>query len=444
MKGFDCPSGPGSALPALFMEGPGERQRKWDLRFLKLARDWSTYSKDPSTQTGAVVVRPDLSIAAGPGYNGFPPGVIDTPERYADRDLKYKLIIHCTTPDHRTLTKDLRWVELGSLKVGDELVAFDEEPLPGKRARDYKTAVVQRIEFAMEPVFRVILDNEEEIVTTAEHRWLTTPLAFRTWRWTRTDQLRSAFAYGGRWPTRAARILPLFEGATDYDSGWLAGLLDGEGSLGANTTLHFSQRPGIVLDTALDLLAKKARPFSLRLVSDINAGGLGRKDCLTVHIRGPLAERLAFLGSLRPKRLLGKLDPDTFGRMNRLSNGNESHEIGNVIPAGIREIVKVTTSTGTLFIDGYPMHNCEINAMDSSHEPLTGYTLYTWPFASCSRCATQVIKRGIKRCVAPEIPERLQERWAEDMALTQMMYREVGVRLCLYPWEELAELSVNP
>lgn len=181
MKGFDCPSGPGSALPALFMEGPGERQRKWDLRFLKLARDWSTYSKDPSTQTGAVVVRPDLSIAAGPGYNGFPPGVIDTPERYADRDLKYKLIIHC-----------------------------------------------------------------------------------------------------------------------------------------------------------------------------------------------------------------------------------------------------------------------EINAMDSSHEPLTGYTLYTWPFASCSRCATQVIKRGIKRCVAPEIPERLQERWAEDMALTQMMYREVGVRLCLYPWEELAELSVNP
>ena len=69
------------------------RQHKWDLRFLKLAADWSLHSKDPSTRTGAVVARPDLSIVAL-GYNGFPPGVNDDPARYLDRDLKYKLILH--------------------------------------------------------------------------------------------------------------------------------------------------------------------------------------------------------------------------------------------------------------------------------------------------------------------------------------------------------------
>ena len=151
------------------------RQQKWDLRYLKQARDWSKYSKDPSTQTGAAVVREDLSLVAV-GYNGFPPRVDDSPERYADRELKYKLIIHC-----------------------------------------------------------------------------------------------------------------------------------------------------------------------------------------------------------------------------------------------------------------------EINAMDTAREALHGYCLYTWPFTSCSRCAGQVIKRGIVRCVAPELPERLRERWLEDMELTEMMFTEAGVALVHYSWDFINE-----
>lgn len=71
-----------------------QRQLKWDRRFLRLAKEIASWSKDPSTQTGAVIVRPDLSIASI-GFNGFPRGVDDSPARYADRELKYKLIVHC-------------------------------------------------------------------------------------------------------------------------------------------------------------------------------------------------------------------------------------------------------------------------------------------------------------------------------------------------------------
>lgn len=67
---------------------------KWDIRYLEMARLVSTWSKDPSTQTGAVVVRPDNSVASV-GYNGFPRGIEDTPERYADRETKYSYIVHC-------------------------------------------------------------------------------------------------------------------------------------------------------------------------------------------------------------------------------------------------------------------------------------------------------------------------------------------------------------
>jgi dCMP deaminase len=69
-------------------------QLKWDLRFLELAKLVSTWSKDPSTQTGAVIVRPDGTVA-GVGYNGFPRGLEDLPERYADRETKLSYVIHC-------------------------------------------------------------------------------------------------------------------------------------------------------------------------------------------------------------------------------------------------------------------------------------------------------------------------------------------------------------
>jgi len=66
---------------------------KWKQRFLELARHVSQWSRDPSTKVGAVIVRPDKSVASI-GFNGFPQGVSDAEERYTNRDLKYELIVH--------------------------------------------------------------------------------------------------------------------------------------------------------------------------------------------------------------------------------------------------------------------------------------------------------------------------------------------------------------
>ena len=68
-------------------------QLKWDKWFLGLAQYVSTASKDPSTKVGAVIVD-ENRIVRGMGYNGFPRGVDDSPERYNERELKYKLVVH--------------------------------------------------------------------------------------------------------------------------------------------------------------------------------------------------------------------------------------------------------------------------------------------------------------------------------------------------------------
>lgn len=66
---------------------------KWDHRFLELAKHVSAWSKDPSTQCGAVIADSCHKVISL-GYNGFASGVVDSPERYADRSVKYQFIIH--------------------------------------------------------------------------------------------------------------------------------------------------------------------------------------------------------------------------------------------------------------------------------------------------------------------------------------------------------------
>lgn len=67
---------------------------RWDQDYLALARWWALRrSKDPSTKCGAVITGWDNEPVAF-GYNGFPCRVHDLPERYVNRDIKYKLVVH--------------------------------------------------------------------------------------------------------------------------------------------------------------------------------------------------------------------------------------------------------------------------------------------------------------------------------------------------------------
>lgn len=68
-------------------------EEKWDLRFLEMAKLVSTWSKDPSTKVGAVIIRPDRSIVSV-GFNGFPMKCGDNPDVYNNREEKLKRVLH--------------------------------------------------------------------------------------------------------------------------------------------------------------------------------------------------------------------------------------------------------------------------------------------------------------------------------------------------------------
>lgn len=66
---------------------------EWGNRYLSLAKEISTWSKDPSRKIGAVAVGEKGQILAQ-GYNGFPRGILDSADRYNDRTIKYKYVVH--------------------------------------------------------------------------------------------------------------------------------------------------------------------------------------------------------------------------------------------------------------------------------------------------------------------------------------------------------------
>lgn len=63
------------------------------LRYMQFAEVAASFSKDPSTKVGAVVIDEHFAVLAT-GYNGFARGVTDSEERLCDRNMKLRLTVH--------------------------------------------------------------------------------------------------------------------------------------------------------------------------------------------------------------------------------------------------------------------------------------------------------------------------------------------------------------
>ena len=67
---------------------------KWDDRFIDLAEFVAGWSKDPSTQVGAVIANSNTKRVVSMGFNGFPAGVDDSEDRLGTRAIKYEMVVH--------------------------------------------------------------------------------------------------------------------------------------------------------------------------------------------------------------------------------------------------------------------------------------------------------------------------------------------------------------
>lgn len=77
--------------------------------------------------------------------------------------------------------------------------------------------------------------------------------------------------------------------------------------------------------------------------------------------------------------------------------------------------------------------HCERNAVLRARADVRGATLYTWPFGSCTVCASMMITAGINRVVFPACPADKLDRWGPDLIRAANLYREAGLIVDEYP-----------
>jgi len=65
---------------------------KWDTRFLRVAEEIRTWSRDPGTKVGCVLVLDKRILSVG--FNGFPQNLSDSLDLYEDRDYKLAVTVH--------------------------------------------------------------------------------------------------------------------------------------------------------------------------------------------------------------------------------------------------------------------------------------------------------------------------------------------------------------
>lgn len=261
----------------------------------------------------------------------------------------------CVTPDTPVLTKDLQWVPIGEVKVGDELVGVDEHERPRSKGeyhkRCYTVGTVTAVQRRHAPCLQLWLADGREVICSVDHKWLTKyPSGSAAFRWRAASELSIGY--------RIAAPLQVWTSPYTYDHGWLAGIIDGEGCLrqqGPNRfEVHISQKEGVVLDEIKAMLTRCGISFTWRIRPENNVG--------VVEI-GQRRHVFRTLGEFRPKRLLRNLRWEEGA--NALSMFSRSAEAGVAIvgirPVGEQEVVMIETTAKTYLAAGMVAHNCEDN-----------------------------------------------------------------------------------
>lgn len=258
----------------------------------------------------------------------------ESPSERMERTWEY-----CCTPETKVLTASMEWVPVRSLLLGDKIMGFDEFAPSGRgSSRCFRETEVTATSIITAPVFDVETSGPK-VTCTGAHMWLAQNKSY-DYTWIRTDQLQ---------PGDKIRYLGEWDYEDSADTGYVAGIFDGEGHF-HNGHLAFSQKPGPVLDKAVDILQR--HKFDLAITS-ISGG------CQQVRIRGGIPEMARAIGIFRPVRLTSKFYEWLDGRA-LAGSSFKPVVVQSVTPAGTADVVALATSTKTLMAAGMFSHNTQL------------------------------------------------------------------------------------
>lgn len=264
---------------------------------------------------------------------------------------------YCIAPETLVLTADMRHVKAGELKVGDELLGFDEHPPEAKVRRKMRVSVVLAAPRKRLPCYRIITELGRSIVVSSRHKFLNKNFKGGNWDWREACTLKVGH-----------KLMPFPWAKHDesFDSGYASGIFDGEGWITAPTKdipglrMGFAQVKGLVLTHMLGILEKDGYSQWLSLSED------NRKPVVNAVMgSGPAMEALQ---RYRPLRLIAQRSFEGKS-LPRSASQPKFDTITSIEFIGNCEVVALTTSTKTLIAEGLCQHNSDVfdQATDKSN-----------------------------------------------------------------------------
>jgi DNA polymerase I-like protein with 3'-5' exonuclease and polymerase domains len=252
---------------------------------------------------------------------------------------------YCLVPETRVVTTDLEWKRIDSISIGDELIGFDESA--GRQAKIRKS-VVENIRKFVRPCYRVVTDKGE-FTSSSEHMWVVTGKGgkgeTKKNRWKATEDLKPGMLmphWFSPWETEK-----------DYDTGYLAGFMDGEGYISPLGRVGWAQNPGEVADKVNYLLSQKKVRSIAYAVNKV-------KDYKCVKFSIHAEDGIPLIGRIRSIRLIKDWKNKFDGKFTLVSRWRKPAVIRSVEFVGDREVIALRTSTKTYIAEGFQSHNCAI------------------------------------------------------------------------------------
>lgn len=268
--------------------------------------------------------------------------------RYAGQICRF----YCVTPDTKILTKDLNWVLAGNLNLGDDIYSIEEKANLNKRSRRNRKkllpAKITHTGLIQRDCYEIHLENGDILRSSEEHPWLISTKASGNQKWVPTKELYAQVEI-----KKVTRYMPKFFDVWDpykcNNSGWLAGILDGEGTIGeSGKQISLAQNEGIILSK----IYKTLDYFNISYHSFKNK----YSNCYNVSLHGEWAKKFKILGQIQPVRIIQNLWNQNCNR-NITAEAKELVKILKIVPIGMATVVALSTSTGTYFANGYAAHN---------------------------------------------------------------------------------------
>ena len=281
---------------------------------------------------------------------------------------------NCVTKNTKILKEDLTWTNAENLKVGDELVGFDEGKIGKVRnnekwitstKRNFKKSIVIGHEIKTAPVYRITFDDNSYVDTTKDHKWLGMSPNCNTQTWYSTNKLVKGY--------RCYKPFNYWEEQLNYNSGYLSGVIDSDGSISKKgdyrIAIYQSTKVNLDICNKIEkILNFENIEYSIDEIETskiISTSYKGREKIKNICDNNSITYR--FLGSVYDKiELIGKYNIQKGKRIFTSDNIGSirvpKDRIKTIISKeliGEKEIVVMQTSTKTFIGNGYMMHNCD-------------------------------------------------------------------------------------